>query len=321
MDEKKASSQQRRLKEEKNEQRSREIRKGKAWLSVQRMLKRSGKTCIRRVADDRANAGDTSFDIDTVRHLYLLQLAAGQIKSYPELSSWVEICEIQTRPPLLAPWVTSHIIVPRLIRRKAHAFLQVLTTNVEDLPWQRETLAHEFSGGLYAALCHVNKTKAYVDEIIARFPLTRQEMLFDPYLDVGAYRSVRLSKAPSFILLLLECNRLGYKSEYVMLCRLLEIITDDTQLNMLGDALFFTLLYQRNEKDLFSSFFKGLDKVSHIKVTHDRQISLAVSSVDYYAQQRSIFIKNFIDDIGEKFLFDSDTRRKIRASHTQTEKR
>lgn len=321
MDEKKASSQQRRLKEEKNEQRSREIRKGKAWLSVQRMLKRSGKTCSLRVADDRTNAGDTSFDIDTVRHLYLLQLAAGQIKSYPEPSSWVEICEIQTRPPLLAPWITSHIIVPRLIRRKAHAFLQVLTTNVEDLPWQSETLVHEFSGGLYAALCHVNKTKAYVDEIIARFPLTRQEMLFDPYLDVGAYRSVRLSKAPSFILLLLECNRLGYKSEYVVLCRLLEIITDDTQLNMLGDALFFTLLYQHNEKDLFSSFFKGLDKVSRIKVTHDRQISLAASSVAYYAQQRSVFIKNFIDDIGENFLFDSDTRRKIRASHAQTEKR
>ena len=146
-------------------------------------------------------------------------------------------------------------------------------------------------------------------------------MLFDPYLDVGAYRSVRLSKAPSFILLLLECNRLGYKSEYVVLCRLLEIITDDTQLNMLGDALFFTLLYQHNEKDLFSSFFKGLDKVSRIKVTHDRQISLAASSVAYYAQQRSIFIKNFIDDIGENFLFDSDTRRKIRASHAQTEKR
>lgn len=321
MDDEKASSQQGRLKETRNEQRSREIRKGKAWLSVQRMLKRSGKTCSLRVADDRTNAGDTSFDIDTVRHLYLLQLAAGQIKSYPELSSWVEICEIQTRPPLLAPWITSHIIVPRLIRRKAHAFRQVLTTNVEDLPWQSETLVHEFSGGLYAALCHVHKTKAYVDEIIARFPLTRQEMLFDPYLDVGAYRSVRLSKAPSFILLLLECNRLGYKSEYVVLCRLLEIITDDTQLNMLGDALFFTLLYQHNEKDLFSSFFKGLDKVSRIKVTHDRQISLAASSVAYYAQQRSIFIKNFIDDIGENFLFDSDTRRKIRASHAQTQKR
>ena len=321
MDDEKASSQQGRLKETRNEQRSIEIRKGKAWLSVQRMLKRSGKTCSLRVADDRTNAGDTSFDIDTVRHLYLLQLAAGQIKSYPELSSWVEICEIQTRPPLLAPWITSHIIVPRLIRRKAHAFRQVLTTNVEDLPWQSETLVHEFSGGLYAALCHVHKTKAYVDEIIARFPLTRQEMLFDPYLDVGAYRSVRLSKAPSFILLLLECNRLGYKSEYVVLCRLLEIITDDTQLNMLGDALFFTLLYQHNEKDLFSSFFKGLDKVSRIKVTHDRQISLAASSVAYYAQQRSIFIKNFIDDIGENFLFDSDTRRKIRASHAQTEKR
>ena len=321
MDDEKASSQQGRLKETRNEQRSREIRKGKAWLSVQRMLKRSGKTCSLRVADDRTNAGDTSFDIDTVRHLYLLQLAAGQIKSYPELSSWVEICEIQTRPPLLAPWITSHIIVPRLIRRKAHAFRQVLTTNVEDLPWQSETLVHEFSGGLYAALCHVHKTKAYVDEIIAHFPLTRQEMLFDPYLDVGAYRSVRLSKAPSFILLLLECNRLGYKSEYVVLCRLLEIITDDTQLNMLGDALFFTLLYQHNEKDLFSSFFKGLDKVSRIKVTHDRQISLAASSVAYFAQQRSIFIKNFIDDIGENFLFDSDTRRKIRASHAQTEKR
>lgn len=321
MDDEKASSQQGRLKETRNEQRLREVRKGKAWLSVQRMLKRSGKTCSLRVADDRTNAGDTSFDIDTVRHLYLLQLAAGQIKSYPELSSWVEICEIQTRPSLLAPWITSHIIVPRLIRRKAHAFRQVLTTNVEELPWQSETLVHEFSGGLYAALCHVNKTKAYVDEIIARFPLTRQEMLFDPYLDVGAYRSVRLSKAPSFILLLLECNQLGYKSEYVVLCRLLEIITDDTQLNMLGDALFFTLLYQRNEKDLFSSFFKELDKVSHIKVTHDRQISLAVSPEVNYAQQRSIFIKNFIDDIDEKFLFDSDTRRKIRASHTQTEKR
>ncbi|SCM53067.1 hypothetical protein BN1044_02555, partial [Hafnia alvei] len=197
MDDEKASFQQRRLKEEKNEQRSREIRKGKAWLSVQRMLKRSGKTCSLRVSDDRTNAGDTSFDIDTVRHLYLLQLAAGQIKSYTELSSWVEICEIQTRPPLLAPWITSHIIVPRLIRRKAHAFRQVLTTNVEDLPWQSETLVHEFSGGLYAALCHVHKTKAYVDEIIARFPLTRQEMLFDPYLDVGAYRSIGLSKAPS----------------------------------------------------------------------------------------------------------------------------
>ncbi|TBL45885.1 hypothetical protein EYY99_05235 [Hafnia alvei] len=80
MDDEKASSQQGRLKETRNkkqetrnkkqetrnEQRSREIRKGKAWLSVQRMLKRSGKTCSVRVADDRTNAGDTSFDIDTV---------------------------------------------------------------------------------------------------------------------------------------------------------------------------------------------------------------------------------------------------------------
>lgn len=320
MDEEKASFRQRHLKEAKNEQRSREVRRGKAWLSVQRMLKRSGKTCIRNVADGRTNAGDTSFDIHTVHQLYSLQLAAGQINSYPEPSSRVEICEIQTRPPLLVPWITSHIIVPRLIRRKAHAFLQALTINIENPPSQRETSVHEFSGGLYAALCRVYKTKADVDKIIARFPLTRLEMLSDPYLNAGGYRYVGLSKAPSFILLLLECHRLGYKREYDELCRLLRIITDHTQLNMLGDALFFALLYQRNEKDLFSSFFKGLDKVSRIKVTHDSQRVLDVSPVVNYAKQRNAFMKKFIDDISKKYLLDSDVRRKIRAGYTQKEK-
>ncbi|EMY6538437.1 hypothetical protein ABCJ02_005237 [Salmonella enterica] len=320
MDEENVSSQKRFLKEAENEQRSREIRRGKAWLSVQRMLKRSGKTCTQRVTDDRANTGDTSFDIYTVHHLYLLQLAAGQIKSYPELSSWVEICEVQTRPSLLAPWLTSHIIVPRLIRRKAHAFLQALITNIDNLPSQRKALTHEFSGGLYAALCRVYKTKTYVDEIIASFPLTRQEMYFDPYLDAGVYLSAGLSKAPSFTLFLLECDRLGYKREYAVLRRLPEIITDNTQLNMLGDALFFTLLYQSNEKDLFSSFFNSLDKASRIKVTHDSPDSFSVPFVVKYKELRRNFIKSFIDDIGEKYLFDSEVRRKIRESHIQKEK-
>lgn len=293
MDKEKVSARQQFLKETKNERRASEIRGSKAWLSTQRMLKRSGKVCAPVSPSGMENAEMSTFSIDTVRHLYLLQLAAGQIKNHPGFSSWVEICELQTRPPLLVSWPTSHIIVPRFIRRKAHAFLQDLTARADNHPSQRNELVGEFPGSLYAVLRHAYKTKEHADEIIAKFPLTRQEMRRDLDLDAGAYRSVGSSRAPSFTLLLLECKRLGCNDEIDMLIRMMRLITDNTRLNMLGNALFFLLLFYQEsmDNDEFFMFFESQKLAKYISPTESK------SKIDH-----------FINTIHTRYLFTAKKR-------------
>ncbi|WP_411753603.1 hypothetical protein [Serratia sp. (in: enterobacteria)] len=314
MEKENESQRQQDLQEDKTEAKVRSVKGSRAWLNTQEMLRRRGKlnSCISASpdeADNEKNIEVPTLDFDTVRHLYCLQLAVGQIKSVDGFSSWVEICELQRPFPLMVSLPTSHIIVPKLIRRKAHAFLQTITTR-SDIPVCK-------TQSLYSTLTQSYKTKKRADEMIARFPLTRNEMERDPNLDTMVYRSIGLGRAPSFTLLLLECNRLGYKEQYDVLCHLLRIITDDKQLRMLGDALFFSLLYQSGEEDLFSSFFNGFYKTRTIKQNPGNKESNTNSVVDKWRAQQYVFINQFINNIYDNFLFDSDKRRKIRASSAQ----
>lgn len=269
------------------EQLSAAIRTSKAWLATQRMLKRTGRTLTTGKNIDTEKK--MTFDLDEILNLYLLQLTAGEIKKNSGYSSWIEISQLHGRTPNLPVWFPSNMLVPRTIRRKVDAFRQVAQPSKKSIP--------EFSGGLYSEICRAVGSKSAGDKLIATFPLTDKDISKVINPDIKVYRSIEKTVAPSYILFMLECKRLGFTQEYEVLSRLTGKIKNTKVLNSLGDSLYFAFLYNESD-DLFSLFFTSLKK--YINNT----------------QKKEKFITKFIEDIHTRFLFTANKRNYLKRKKT-----
>lgn len=272
------------------EQISLAIRSGKIWLATQRMLKRTGKTFSLESSDKGSDR--MTFSFNEIRHLYLLQLAAAQIKSVKGYSSWVEISLLQERVPRLMSWATPHMIIPSSVRRKVDAYRQIKTSSKKQQP----ASVKEFSGSLYSALHKALKSKSAADKLIYQLPLTPEDAREITEPDIKVYGCVGKTIAPAFVLFALECKRLGYSTEHEILLRLQRLINDNNKLNMLGNSLYFTFLYPDDE-DLFTHFF--LEYQKELKSSGEREV----------------YVTKFIQDVYSRYLHTANKRNYIKRKH------
>lgn len=240
--------------------RSAEIRKSAAWISMQRMLKRTGSRFVVRGA--RGKLANGVFDFEVVRHLYLLQLASGEINTAIGFPQWAVVGDFYTDIPTTVRLPTSHVIVPDMIRRKVYAFQQA-----KNLKGNEVIKRPEFSGGLYNVMKNALGSKIISDEMISTLPITREDIRDITASNMISYGLIAKSKSPPIVLLRLECLRLKMNRECALIDRCIKNISDVNLLNKLGYSLYFTFLY-RDDNDLFVDFIRGFmtagDLIKHI---------------------------------------------------------
>lgn len=264
------------------ERRSAEIRKSAAWLSMQRILKRTGSRFVVRGAEGKLANG--VFDFEVVRHLYLLQLASREIKTAAGSSKSAVIGDFQTEIFATTRLPTSHVIVPDMIRRKVYAFQQ--SNHFYDIASEND---QEFSGGLYGVMKCALGSRISADEMISQLPITRDDIKLVIMPNIVSYGVIGKSKAFTLVLLKLECQRLGFDIEGAVIDRCIQNINTTNMLNKLGNSLYFTFLY-RDDNDLFVDFIQGFISSSN-RIKH---------------------INDFVSNVHETYLFTANKRAYLR---------
>lgn len=289
---KRVNARQRFLEKIHTEDRAAKIRRSKAWLCTQQILKRSGRSCVRQFSLTMTIEDENHFDFMMVRHLYMLQLASAATKYAPNFPRWTEVGTLRRQALSQPQWFSLHIIVPRSIRRKADAFYQITGKGaVTEKPLHASNNTPKsdaitgFKGSLYAALCRAYGERESVDRIISDFPVSSLEMKIAREFDVTAYHDIHHGNSPTLLLFCLECNRLGYKTEYEHVVKLMRILSNVHEQEQLGNALFFSLLYQ-GEEDIFTLFFEKLT-----------------------VENRQSETRRFISHVYNKYLFSANKRR------------
>ncbi|WP_422527037.1 hypothetical protein [Serratia fonticola] len=288
------------------------VKASRAWLNTQQMLKRSGRTCMPGLFSEKENSDkdpfridENTFNFDEVQHLYQLHVAVPEIKKTLSSHIDLEITELQKG---MHRWPYNFIIAPKIIRRKADAFMQI--HEEYQITRLQRSASSRLTESLYKSLFKSCGNKEKLDAALANLVVddnTTTKITIYPFVASDVLKN----GPPTFSLLLLECLRLNYITEYDMLFRLGKNFEREF-IERLSNALFFALLYQSSEEDLFSSFFRNSYKIRPIVINHGNQGSCGDSIVFKDTVQRNASIRQFIDDIFENYLLTANKRNAIK---------
>lgn len=296
------------LREIANKARVTTILQSKAWKDTQRILQRSGLVCRER---SEPFDPEKHFDCYTVRYLYLLNIIALELK--PDTRIKVEVGQwYRITGKHLSLNVPPFMLIPRHIRRKVDGFRQSGKTTKKP--------AQQFTGSLYKVLSG-DIDSAKLDAWIAGLPLSALEgakeissMGFNPWV---VAKSVRRSASPTFELFYQEYQSLVLKSVFKtepgfeqLLTRLSFIkqsILRKQQyrvkselLEILGNVLFFTLLYNQGCPGEF---------VNALVEKEATYLKASPGEEKVKAYQKMInYIEEFCNKMTEKYLISAAKR-------------
>ncbi|WP_449554796.1 hypothetical protein [Lelliottia amnigena] len=276
---------------------ARKIKSSRAWLNVQQMLKRSGKVCVPELFSGTEKTGSNNFNFADVTHLYQLYAAVERFKSESNGVIELEICALLR---VLRPWPHNFIIVPKFIRRKADAFMQ---RDLHARQTHESDAYGEFKGSLYAVLRDSCGDKLKLDTALAELYPDQLKPVHSTTIHPGV--NLNSQSAPAFVLLWLECSRMGFQQESERIRNLVKIIHDAHGQERIAKALFFAFMYCSDKEDLFTAFFSA-----HLESNKRRHNCIESESnyIDeqfFYQKQK---ISEYIDDINNRFLLNAYKR-------------
>lgn len=276
---------------------ARKIKSSRAWLNVQQMLKRSGKVCVTGLFSGMEKTGSNNFNFADVTHLYQLYTAVERFKAESSGAIELEICAL---PRVSQPWPYNFVLVPKVIRRKADAFMQ------RDLFTRRapgSDVPGEFKGSLYAALRNSCGDRQKLD--IALAELFPDEL--NPVHPATIHFGVNLNNQPAsfFTLLWLECNRLGFRQESERIRNLVKFIHDTHGLERIAKALFFAFMYCSEKEDLFTVFFSESQETNKRRHNCTESENNYIDEQFFYQRQK---ISEYVNDINSRFLLNAYRR-------------
>lgn len=295
------------------------VKGSRAWLNTQEMLKRSGRTCVPELFPElkKTSSGVTkkiisnnhTFNFDSVKHLYSLFSAIFKMKKIFPPSFTLEITTMKGD---IKPWPYNLIIVPKNIRRKADAFMQ----NIPEYQGgkERKRTKSGLTGSLYKTMLSSCK-----DKKILHAKLESLIVYSDSTDSIDIYPAVAagiLKNSPTvYSLFLFESVRLNNLPQ-----RIKDVITkhrqDDAFLERLANVLFFGLVYQDNDENIFFSFSHNTYIVKYKNIQHDGREVYAKRHLDNAGNDRVPIMVKFINDVYERYIISSDERRKIRVFST-----
>lgn len=261
------------------------IIKSRPWLSMQQMIKRSGRSCVRKLFAEDEKYDENSFNFDDVNHLYKLYKASDAIRRSSDIVIKTEIYPAR----IGRTWPYNHIIVPDFIRKKVNAFRTGNNDNLNSITSNNGKKQH----GIYRLLLDSCGDK---EKLILKInEIENEAYKSEFYIDYKILRqySLKLSKSnfPTLMLFIYECRRLDLLNKASVITNILTIVNNKETLEKLGQCLFFSLLLPITDGDFsIDAFLYNKKRNVNIK----------------------ILIDEFIKGINEKYLFTAGKRRKIR---------
>ncbi|EII7450283.1 hypothetical protein LHS21_004565 [Salmonella enterica subsp. enterica serovar Newport] len=275
---------------------ARKIKKSRAWLNVQEMLKRSGRRCIsgKPSKEEKEVPATDIFNFEDVCHLYKLYRTVECIKAGLPSGAAIEleICELKRGR---SHWAYNFVIAPKHLRRKADAYRQMKGTD--------RHAPRGFKGSLYRALLDLFGDRKKLDIALVEH-LSYDQPLFPLQQVIAGSPSLLI-----FRLLCTECRRLNFRSEENFLLQCTNYLCTEQLIEKFGEACFFTFLYHTREEDLFFSFFmESLESEKYMPVQSEDDIT---RYPQIRAERRKRKILDFIEMVHNRFLCTAYRRKRI----------
>lgn len=281
--------------------RARAVKSSKAWLNVQQMLKRSGRICEAGPSSDAEKKDISTFNFEHVSHLYQLYTAVERIKAAYGNAFEMEICELERSHSL---WPYNLVISPKVLRRKADAFKQRDRQATVSEP--ARPVPYGFKGSLYKVLCDFFGDRQKLDIALAELCPDPTALLPQKKIHPGIDSIFRDCPSPVLTLLWLECRRLRFRQEAEWLSGQVNKRRDIHSGEQLGAALFFTFLYNNDDGDLFSSFFRDVRKPIDNFLVRFEYMGLHNQMTEEARQNN---ITRYIYTVNSRFLFSAYKRK------------
>lgn len=120
------------------------IIKSRPWLSMQQMIKRSERNCVRKLFTKDEECDENSFNFDDINHLYNLYKTSDAIRKSSDIVINTEIYPAR----IDRVWPHNYIIAPSFIRKKVNSFRTGKNSNVISNTSSKERKQH----GIYRLL-------------------------------------------------------------------------------------------------------------------------------------------------------------------------
>lgn len=276
------------------------LKGSKAWLHVQQVLRRSGRTCapmnnvLNPIVLSHTDSGSLFF-VHQVKYLCGL---------YALMQALKEMAGISTEMQLFIPkykFPAGAMIVPETIRRKAEGFRQYRLANMSE----RECVLNEnpptgFQGSLYQALLHSCGSKENLDKCLATLVDNKKQLIPEDkpfFLDAAV---------PTLSFLWYELRRLYHRDEAESVMDIYRKHTSKAaMLENFANAIYFTFIYSEDGNELYNDYFSGLYGK---KARENAQEKGEVCDYDYFSITSVRLIMMFTEEVYRRYLSPSQKR-------------